>query len=69
MERPDFANQFNGVFDLQMRTVPARVQDEAITQMTSCSTTKWACTLSPIRSSCTQPTCADTCCELGSQVC
>lgn len=69
MKDPHAIPPFAGVFDLQMRSVPTRVQDEAINQMTSCSTTKWACTLSPIRSSCTQPTCADTCCELGSKVC
>ncbi|GAT66678.1 hypothetical protein HS048_13440 [Planomonospora sp. ID91781] len=67
MERPDNAL---GAFDLQMRSIPARVQDEAVTRMTVCSaTTQYQCTLSPIQSTCTQPTCADTCCYQGSRVC
>ncbi|MEV8638486.1 hypothetical protein AB0395_43210 [Streptosporangium sp. NPDC051023] len=66
MERPDNAL---GAFDLQMRSIPVRVQDEAVTRMTVCSTTSWQCTLSPIQSTCTQPTCTDTCCYQGSRVC
>ncbi|MBB4917190.1 hypothetical protein [Streptosporangium saharense] len=58
------------LFDLEMRTIPVRSQATATNPFPKAmETTVQMCTFSPNMSSCIQPTCTDTCCNLGSRVC
>ncbi|MBG0821740.1 hypothetical protein HS048_13445 [Planomonospora sp. ID91781] len=66
----DTTRDVEGLFDLEMRSIPVRAQAaESTPSPQAMETTPGLCTYSPYMSSCTQPTCTDTCCDLGSRVC